>query len=111
MSHTVVCFVLRFAFGFKGAHLIRSPRRAAENNPPTITAGMALFFETADSWPRGERWRFWNGPDVPARLTELRQPDPRKVLAGDEGRLEFDRDMAIWNAARFAWLKKRVANG
>lgn len=90
--------------------MIRSLRRPVENNPPLTTARMALEYETTDSWPRGERWRFWNRPGVPPHLTEIRAPDPRKVLSGDEGRLEYDHDVAAWNEARIAWLQHRSGN-
>jgi hypothetical protein len=76
------------------------------DNPAVTTYRQALEYEITDSWPRGnERWRFWTGPEVPEDLTQLRRPDPRKVLIGEESRLEFERELAEWIEARITWLK------
>jgi hypothetical protein len=89
--------------------MIRSPLRERPDDRPETGAARALEYELTGTWPtRAEYFRFWKGARVPSHLHEARRPDPRKVLRGEPGRLEHDREMAAWRAARLAWLEAQV---
>ena len=89
--------------------MIRSPRRERREDPPETGAATALHYERTGTWPTpAERFRFWKGARVPSHLHEVSQPDPRRVLRGEAGRLEHEREMAAWRAARIAWLESQV---
>lgn len=89
--------------------MIRSPRRVVSTQQPQTPARTALEYELTDSWPAAkERSRFWAGPTVPEHLRFYNAPDPRKVLTGEEGRLEHEAECAVWQSARLSWLRREA---
>ncbi len=91
--------------------MIRAPRRHLKHERREITAKAAFEYESNRSWPAGERLRFWNDPRVPARLRETAEPDPRRVLEGNDARFQFVCDLIEWKHDRLDWLREQMKNG
>jgi hypothetical protein len=87
--------------------MIRAPLRPCQIDTAVITPTTALDYELAGKWPvPGERLRFWNGRGIPDHLRH--EPDPRKVLLGDDARLEYEAEFKAWQAERIRWLRERA---
>lgn len=89
--------------------MTRTPRHPEAFKPGDTTPAMALHLERNGTWPSyTERHRFWNTIEIPPHLTNWCRPDPRKVLTGEEGRLEYEVEFRQWEAKRLAWLEAQV---
>jgi hypothetical protein len=87
--------------------MIRVARKVASNEPPPIPVELALEYETNGSWPTlNDRKRFWDGCGVSSYLRF--GPDPRVVLNGSQGIIEYEREKAEWKEARIRWLRSRT---